>query len=83
MIAEKKNLISHALGSTIPLSSLVNETTETMLRRQRSITSRAKMNDDVPADHMRQTHASALKKKELSKAALVASIKTYNGWKVK
>ena len=50
---------------------------------QKAITSRAKLKDNAPVDHMRQTHASVLKKKELSNASVMANIKTYSGWRGK
>ena len=67
---------------SIPLSKLVMETTD-KLKMQKAITSRAKLKDNAPVDHMRQTHASVLKKKELSNASVMANIKTYSGWRGK
>ena len=86
MIAEKKGKSSHCLGSigikdkSVPLSKIAYETTE-KLRVHKAITSRAMLKDNAPVDHMRQTHASVLKKKEISNAGMMANIKTFSGWK--
>ena len=86
MIAEKKGESSHSLGSAgnkgVPLQTQVSESTD-KLRRQKAITSRAKLKDNALVDHMRQTHASVLKKKELSSASELHQIKTFSGWRGK